>query len=348
MTSFTPARTKLTLWYTLILAIISISLSSLYYWRTLQIINMQYQQLSRRLLGQPGQMRVFRESSEWTLPKNHQEILLSELDSVRSELMHKLVTINILIIFLGAGGSYFLSGKTLKPIELILEKQKQFVADAAHELKTPLTALQTSIEVNLMDKKLDHNTKQILNENLEDVTQLSTLANRLLNLSQLENNQIIVCKNTVNLNKVVKKAIKNIQPIAKQKQVKIIFKNEDNLSIKVITDEELLTEVIEILLDNAVKYSQSGKEVMVQVGKQKKQAYISVIDKGIGISKLDQKKIFDRFFQVDQARSSSSLKTEKSFGLGLAVAKEISKNINVKISVESELGKGSTFTLQLL
>jgi signal transduction histidine kinase len=309
---------------------------------------MQYQQLSRRLLGQPGQMRVFRESSEWTLPKNHQEILLSELDSVRSELMHKLVTINILIIFLGAGGSYFLSGKTLKPIEFILEKQKQFVADAAHELKTPLTALQTSLEVNLMDKKLNRNIKQILKENLEDVTQLSTLANRLLNLSQLENNQIVVSKNSFDLDTIIKKAIKNIQPKAKQKQIKILFKNEDNLSINVITDKELLTELIEILLDNAVKYTPSGKDVEIQVDKQKRQAYISVIDKGVGISEIDQKRIFDRFFQVDQSRSNLISKTEKSFGLGLAIAKEISKNINAKIYVESELNKGSTFTIQLL
>lgn len=348
MNTFSSARVKLTIWYTLVLAMISVGLSSLYYLRTLQIIEMQYHQLNRRLSGQPGQMRVPRQSpQEWTLPENHQEILLSEFNSIRSELFQKILTINLLIIVAGAGGSFILSGKTLQPIKLALDKQKQFVTDAAHELKTPLTALQTSIEVNLMDKKNNQDTKRVLKENLEDVVRLNSLTGRLLKLSHTEENGQSGNRKVIDLLMISELALKKMKPVASKKNIKLNIDTGPYKNIKVFGDEESLLEAIIILLDNAIKYSQKNSNIILKTSQQKRMGIVEVSDQGIGIAKKDIDKIFDRFYQSDTSRQKKFDKQTGGYGLGLALAKQIVENHGGKIEVDSQLGKGSVFRIKL-
>ncbi len=349
MNTFSSARVKLTVWYTLVLAVISIGLSSLYYLRTLQIIEIQYHQLNRRLSGQPGQMKVPRQSSqEWTLPENHQEILSSEFNSIRSELFQKILTINLLIIIAGAGGSLILSGKTLHPIKLALDKQKQFVTDAAHELKTPLTALQTSIEVNLMDKKINQDTKRVLKENLEDVAQLNSLTTRLLQLSHAEENGLPRNRKAVDLLVISELALKKMRPVASKKNIKLKIDTGKCKNINVLGDEESLLEVIIILLDNAIKYSKKNSDIILKTSRQKNTRMIEVSDHGVGIAKKDIDKIFDRFYQSDTSRHKNSDKQTGGYGLGLALAKQIIENHGGKIDADSQLGKGSVFRIKFV
>jgi len=349
MKSFSLARLKLTAWYALVLAIVSISLSSLLYFRTSQIIDLQYHQLNRRLTGH-GQMRVLRQPTDnLNFLEEQQQILSSELNTVHQELLQRILSINLLIILIGAGASYLLSGKTLQPIQVALDQQQQFVEDAAHELKTPLTALQTSLEVNLMDKKLDSIAKKILQENLEDVIRLNNLSNRLLQLAQHPNNQQSINYSSVDLKTVIKRAIRQIQPLANKKEIKLVFELKRNKTdrYKVLGDHEKLTEAIIILLDNAIKYSQKGKKVFLQLTSNKKMLMLEIKDQGRGIAKEELDKIFNRFYRSDSSRYKESSNQTSGFGLGLALAKQIVENHQGIIKVESLPDKGTVFKILL-
>jgi len=356
MNQFFQTRLKLTLWYTLVLMTISIGLSSLYFAGTTQILDLQYDRLGELLGGEPSALQGPRRLQQvrWFLPPNHQEILTSELNEVRLELRNRIFVINVIILFLGAGASYFLSGKTLEPIIHTLELQKQFVADAAHELKTPLTALHTSLEVNLMDESLGKNAKNVLDDNLNDVKRLESLTTRLLKLAQAENNGEQTYWEPVQLQEFVESAIKRVKPLANHKKISIKFHcSSGSSNTQILGDKESLTEMVTILLDNAIKFSKQNSTVKLNLLKSKKMIEVEVVDHGIGIDEKDLDHIFDRFYRSDASRQRTqndqemSHSSSGSYGLGLALAKQIANNHGGKISVESIVGRGSVFKVKL-
>jgi len=145
MNQLQTARIKLTTWYVLIIFLISSVLSGLYYFRTIQILDFQAHRIERQIRNPNFFPPNF--------PQPNLEFIQEEFESARQQLINQILLINLVILSLSGLASYFLSGATLRPIQEALEEQKRFVADAAHELKTPITALKTSLEVNLMDKK---------------------------------------------------------------------------------------------------------------------------------------------------------------------------------------------------
>ncbi|MEA2056842.1 MAG: HAMP domain-containing sensor histidine kinase [Patescibacteria group bacterium] len=332
MKKFTQARIRLTIFYTLILIAISGSISGLYYLRTVQVMNNQIQRIEQRLLE--GEVARF--------PRNavlKSKVLRDELDLAKAQVRSQLIMINIFIALVGAGASYLLSGQTLDPIKKTLEAQQQFIADAAHELKTPVTALKTSLEVSLMDKKFDKKTKKVLKDNLQAVVSLESLTESLLSLARVEEGNMP--NSAVDLSVVIKRAIQHIEPLAKKKKIKI--KVGDHQPCSIYGNEDYFVEVLVIVLDNAIKYSTEASEVNLKVNKDKKFSSLSVLDQGPGIAKENQGKIFERFYRVDVARSNS---TANGHGLGLAVAKKLMTKMGGYISVTSQDNQGSTFILK--
>ncbi|MCL6558200.1 MAG: HAMP domain-containing histidine kinase, partial [Firmicutes bacterium] len=254
----------------------------------------------------------------------------------------QLVFINLGLLTLSGFAGYFLAGRTLKPIEEMLNEQKRFTADASHELRTPLTAMKTEIEVALRDPSFDiGQAKDLLQSNLEEIEKLQRLSDNLLTLSQYEKDRDSRNFEEVALVDVFSEAVKKIQPLAEAKGIQILSELQ-NISLE--ADKTGLVQLFTIFLDNAVKYSPENAKVNVGATARKNKAVITVQDSGIGIRAGELPYIFNRFYRADASRTKSQV---QGYGLGLAIAKAIIDSHGGKVEVKSAPGKGTTFTVFL-
>ncbi|NCN83148.1 MAG: HAMP domain-containing histidine kinase [Candidatus Pacebacteria bacterium] len=319
------------------LFIVSTLLSSLYYWRSMQIINLQSQRLQERIQFdlendvQPRRAQM------------HAEIFETELISAHHQLQQQIVFINLLLLCFGAGASYLLAGKTLRPIEKAFAVQRRFVADAAHELKTPLTSLRTAIEVSLFDKKIGKTAQTVLGENLTDIINLQTLTESLLSLAKTQEG-VRLERTAVSLPAAAQQVTDRLAALAKQKHIAVQIESSQN-DLLVSANEQSLLRVLVILLDNAIKYSPNKSKIAITIKKHKRFGVIAISDQGDGIAPEHHKAIFERFYRVESARTK--LSSVGGHGLGLAVAKELTNAMGGSISLKSEETQGSTFSIVL-
>lgn len=265
---------------------------------------------------------------------------LRQLNNDRGRLKVNLLLFNIAVLAVGGGVSYFLARRTLKPIEEALEMQKRFAGDASHELRTPLTAMQTEIEVALRSTDLTkEEAVSLLKSNLEEVAKLKSLSEGLLTLATAGSND--KDNETVAVSKLIESAIDQVSKQAAAKKIKL---SSSIKKAQVSGNPQQLTNLVSILLDNAIKYSPSGSRVDINTKTRDKQAIITVSDQGHGIAAADLPHIFERFYRTDVSRSKN---TAQGYGLGLAIAKKIADLNDGSISVKSALGKGSTFDIIL-
>jgi signal transduction histidine kinase len=221
-----------------------------------------------------------------------------------------------------------------------MDAQSQFVSDASHELRTPLTALQTTNEVALRKKSLSTNdAKTLLRHNVEEIDKLHKLTSSLLSL--VNTNHVDPICDRVSLQDVVSEAMNSVIPLAQSKNITV----DDTVPlIHVIANKSSIVQVLRILIENAIKYSPKKSSIQLSAETIGSDLVLRVIDKGIGIPKSEQGKIFTRFYRVDQSRSKN---THDGYGLGLAIAKNICDHQGMKLTVESIEGKGSTFSIQI-
>ncbi|OGV95784.1 hypothetical protein A2W24_03920 [Microgenomates group bacterium RBG_16_45_19] len=334
-TLFEQARLKLTGQFTLVVLGIGLIFSWLFYERMSLVLRLEYERINLRWqreeqgLGPPPMM------------PRPRRLEREDIETAQKRMIGQLVIINGLVVGLAAVAGYWLSGLTLKPIKEAMEEQKRFVGDAAHELKTPITALKTTLEVNLMDKNLDKKNTKIFKENLEDVNHLEGLTEGLLKLAQVEAEPLKL-KPTV-VKAFINPAVKQARPLAKQKNIQLKLKIEDP-DLQVKGDSQALADLMLIILDNAIKYSPQQSQVEVTTETRQNQLVVSVSDQGIGIAPEHQPQIFSRFYQVDPARTKNN---DHGFGLGLALAQQIVKQHHGEIKVTSQVGQGSRFVITL-
>ncbi|MCA9381222.1 PAS domain-containing protein [Candidatus Dojkabacteria bacterium] len=230
--------------------------------------------------------------------------------------------------------------------ERAIDKMKsEFVSVASHQLKTPLTGALWTLELleNPETGKLTKKQKNLTKE-LGDVhKKMLDLVNELLNVSRIDRGEKFdIIKTKENLVSVAKSAMLQLEPIAHKRKMKIDFKtNENTIEIKI--DVHKVEEMIKNLLSNALKYSDDGKTVWLNLNKADKKVVIKVKDEGMGIPKKQQDQIFKKFFRAENARESE----EEGTGLGLYIAKAIAEGHSGKISFASEEGKGTEFTIEL-
>jgi PAS domain S-box-containing protein len=223
-----------------------------------------------------------------------------------------------------------------------LEKRKDdFVNMASHELKTPITSMKLYIDLLAVRLKKfnDERALKTLGSINQQTERLQELVNDLLDVSRIQTGKLTFTKEEFRLDKLVAETIEDLRGMAKQQQITFSGKTP----IKVKADRFRIYQVITNLVTNAVKYSADGKEIRIKVKRNGSDAIVSVEDFGIGIAREQQKKVFERLYQVMDDKG----KTFPGFGMGLYISKEIITRHKGKIWVVSEKGKGSTFYFTL-
>lgn len=250
---------------------------------------------------------------------------------------------NLGLILIGTLGSYYLARRTLEPIEEAHNAQVRFTGDASHELRTPLAAMRTETEVTLRDKALTKQQAiQQLQSNLVEVKRLQSLTDNLLLLARNPIDSPLEVQ-PVKLNEVISQAIDRAQAAAQSRKISLVKKVQPKLIIR--GNQDVVGAILDILLDNALKYS--PKNTVVNIAAKpavKRMVAVTIADQGIGINEQDQYRVFERFYRVDQSRTKQKI---EGHGLGLAIARDLTEQLGGTIQVTSKVGKGSRFTVLL-
>lgn len=223
--------------------------------------------------------------------------------------------------------SIFLARWAVKPVAQAWEQQKQFVSDASHELKTPLTVILSNAEL-LQDPQCPEQIRQQSSQNIQTMShQMCHLVEGLLELSRADNGQVKINFANMDFSKLVSDSLLPFEPVLFEKG--LYLESQIAPGIQVLGSAQHLKQVLDILLDNAAKYSSPGV-VCVTLQCQSKGCLLYVSSPGVPIAKKDLTRIFDRFYRADQARSRDG-----SFGLGLAIAQTIVREHQGRIWAES-------------
>lgn len=234
------------------------------------------------------------------------------------------VLVSALTYFLGLSFAW----KSLKPAEETMARLEQFTQDASHELRTPLAALRSSLDLALKTGK----HREGIESAKQDLGEVTRLVERLLEFTSLD--QFHLTRSSIDFSSLLRTSIDRFQALANEKKVRLVGSIDPSVSVQ--GDGALLTQIISNLIANAIKFSKgAGGTVHIGLTAQK----LTVRDEGIGIPPDVLPRVFNRFFQADASRARGG------YGLGLALVKRIVQLHGWKIRAESEVGKGTTFTV---
>lgn len=329
---FHNARIKLTLWYLLILMIISAAFSLTLY----RLLINEFDRFSRIQKFRIERRFNTNQPSSLNPPSPFPPIDKELIKETKQRLFLYLFSINIFILVVAGSLSYFLAGKTLQPIKKMIDEQNNFITDASHQLRTPITALKSSLEVTLRNKNLTLNeAKKTIQDNLVDTNRLQSLSDSLLQLSQYQPSNTMIQFEKVDLNKIISDSIAKIKPLSRKKNITILYSGN---SAHIQGNKYSLVDLFIILLDNAVKYSPVKSSIKIEQDQTDKILTISIKDQGIGITEKDLPHVFERFYRSENVRSQ---KQTNGFGLGLAIAKRIVDIHKGKIKISSINNQGT-------
>ena len=238
-----------------------------------------------------------------------------------------------ILIFAGVEIIIFFISKNItnwiiKPVIQSFNKQKQFIADASHELKTPLAVIMASSEALETDKE----EKKWLNNIQNESERMNKLITSLLDLAKLENDEIKRVYEKNNLSKIVEKTALTYESLLYEKNIDFEYDIQDNIYLNCVPDE--IKQVISVLLDNASKHTEKNGNIKIILKNLKNEIFLEVSNTGEPIPSGEEEKIFERFYRIDKSRN----RNENRYGLGLAIAKQIVINHNGVISASSENG----------
>lgn len=261
---------------------------------------------------------------------NNTSLIIIDNENIKTELIDLLkisILIFIILEIVIIISSNQITNWIIKPVEESFNRQKQFIQDASHELKTPLSVIIASseaLENNPNEKKWLENIK-------EEAEGMNSLVSDLLEMAKSEN-KTKEQYNEENLSKLVEKSVLTFDSLVYEKNIKLTYNISENIVFK--CDTKGIKQVVGILMDNAIKHSEQNGEIIVDLKKDRKNIVLEISNKGKEIPKEQRDKIFERFYRGDESRN----RTENRYGLGLAIAKNIVNNHNGKISVNCENG----------
>lgn len=259
----------------------------------------------------------------------HNTLIIMDNTSINSELLKILFITIILVIlfeFIVFIISYLLTKWIIKPVIISFEKQKQFIEDASHELKTPLSIIIASTDAF-------HNNGEIkwIDNIKNESERMTKLVTGLLDLAKSEKPNKINYSNT-NLSKLTESSILTFEGILYEKNIKLEYNIQEAITFK--CNEEQIKQLMSILIDNAIHHSNKSGHIIINLKKIKSEILIEVKNKGKPIKQEETEKIFERFYRSDTSRNRNS----NRYGLGLAIAKNIVENHNGKIIAFSKDG----------
>lgn len=236
--------------------------------------------------------------------------------------------------------SIFFSNRTTKPLVQAWQKQKQFIADASHELKTPLSIINANYDVLLSNKSetIESQIKWIEYMRI-GMDRMSKLINDLLLLAKFDDDKVPVVKIRFNFSKTVQSVILSMKAAYLNKEIRLSENIEEEVFLE--SDEEGIKQVITILMDNAIKYTNQNGEIKIRLVKENGKIVFLIKNTGKSVSDSEKQRIFDRFYRSDQARSHDN----GSYGLGLSIAKTILDGVGGEIQVQSIEEKWTVFIL---
>ncbi len=268
----------------------------------------------------------------------------ADLGEVQSQLLGNLVKgIALTLGFLGLGGLW-LTQKSIEPIKQSLEKLQRFTHDASHELRGPLTAIQASIDVMRNHPERIH---------AKDVKKVNAIAAATTHMTQLTEDLLYLARTDeassnltrewsfLYLPEMLQNLIDLLDPLAQDKEIKLEY--YPLAQVSTLGQKAQLTRLFANLLENALQYTPRGGKVILRVAQQSHWAVISVEDTGIGIAQENLPFVFERFWREDKARS----RREGGTGLGLSISQAIAQQHGGRITVTSQVGRGSCFTVYL-
>jgi heavy metal sensor kinase len=307
---------------------------------------------------------------------------LAAFDKEMAALLTTFILAVPLALLLAIGGGYFLARRALAPVQVMTEtanvisadrlnerlpvgnshdeigglaqtlnrmierlersfiEMQRFTADAAHELRTPLAVMRTEAEVALRSPRTTEDYCRVLENLLEETNRLSNLADQLLFLCRQDAGLQPGKQEPISMQALLREVLANMQLVAEERSVNLSMDGECHSEI--IGDGIQLRRVMYNLIDNAIKYTPAGGKVTVRAAEANGCLSVTIKDTGIGIPANHLPRIFDRFYRVDPARTG-----ENGAGLGLALCQSIVKGLGGRIAVASELGQGTSVTVEL-
>ena len=245
-------------------------------------------------------------------------------------------------VLLALGAGFWLAGRALSPIQTAMNRQRVFVADASHELRTPLSLIRANAEI--LQRGRDHPVSaniSSVNDIIGETDRLSALVGQMLTLAQADADETAFRMALVDLSAIAEETVRQMRLLAEPRGISLAI--DSNGPLTVSGDATRLREIVTILIDNAIKYSDDGGSVRLDLRENGGVATLRVADDGRGIQPDALPRIFDRFYRADKARSRAT----GGAGLGLAIARLIAERHNGTIAIESAVGRGTTVTVGL-
>ena len=240
------------------------------------------------------------------------------------------------------GLSYILAFSATKPVQDAFDKEKSLLANASHELKTPITVAKTNIDLVLAspDQTIAENRRWLEGAKYQ-IDRMNSLILQILELSKLERRDYIAEKSDLNISELIEGILLSFEAGCYENNIRFVSSLQPDVYFKCnkVETEKLIT----ILVDNAIKYTPRGGEISVTLAKTLKSISIKVTNTGDGIPPEQLERIFDRFYKLDESHKESG----KSFGLGLSIAKLISQSMGGDVTCSSEVGRYTTFEITL-
>ncbi|GGA29629.1 sensor histidine kinase [Paenibacillus physcomitrellae] len=267
---------------------------------------------------------------------------VSSQQKILTNLIYTFSAVAVVMLIVIYFVSRYFAGRSIAPVKEAFDRQKLFIADASHELKTPLAVINTNADVLLANREdtIENQVKWV--QHIKSETErMKTLTNDLLYLTEMDEARARAIQVPFDLSEALESLILTMEPVIFEKNLSLDYRLEPGLTVT--GSSEQMKQVAMILLDNAVKYAGSKGSIEVQLGRQKGHILLAVSNTGPGIPPEHLDKIFDRFYRVDASRS----RQKGGYGLGLAIAKSIVEQHRGKIYARSTPNETTTFYVQL-
>lgn len=275
---------------------------------------------------------------------NHRIVFLdvTARQAILTNLVYTFLVVGMFMLVVIYFISRFFANRSIAPVQEAFDKQKQFIADASHELKTPLAVINTNIDVLLSNgDDTVNNQAKWLRYIQSETERMSKLTGDLLYLTQMDDVRDSVIFTKFSMSEIVDDVIVMLEAAIFEKRLELEFEIEPGLTA--IGNGEQMKQVVLILLDNAMKYANEGGSIQVQLARNHNEILFRVVNTGEGIAPEHLERIFDRFYRTDHSRA----RKHGGYGLGLAIAKSIVERHKGKIYAKSSLHEKTAFYVQL-